>query len=66
MVTGQLRLRVKQIHLARPTVHKQVDHRLGLRLKVGPTRFEIEHLSRCSSLRNYSLGTVQVPAHQRQ
>ena len=44
MVTGQLRLGVKQIHLARPTVHEQVDHRLGLGMEVRLTRFEVEHL----------------------
>jgi len=37
-----------------------VDHRLGLGLKVGPTRFEIKHLFRCIIMR----GPVQVPAQQ--
>ena len=62
VITGQLRLRIKQIHLARPTVHEQVNHRLGLGLEVGPMRFEVEHLSRC----DLSHCSGQVTTQQRQ
>ena len=66
MVAGQLRLGVKQIHLARPTVHEQVDHRLGLGMEVRLTRFEVEHLFRRGTLCRLGPGPGQIPPQQRQ